>query len=559
MPADLTVIVSGTPVPVYLGDNSAIASARASEAAASADQAAASEAVALAAAGPNYADTAAGLAATSVGETFAVEADGIVTVYRHDAGPTATELRVLPTAAALASPEGAAMVGFKQTGSGAVEETAEDALRRTVWAESFGVSASNSAAQNAAAFANAIAALGPTGGTLRFRGDYVTDTIRVPKKPVVLKIRGDGSLIQGTPNTPIIMADMDPAWPAVPVRIMDAEISGFCVIPHATSSRANTSNVLVDISSFERCRFDLQYDDNPASSGGTGCAYAAIGGHAYNAPTYSNTIRLVLLEGANCSRGIWLHNAGTNDPLNNPNQNIITIRAYAVTPDYAIDVADTTLTTIRDSLLEDGGASYKGILAGNFMQTERNWFEGLTAGAIEYSSTPATVANNCISVGDQFSGANTLIIDDALGAPPRFDNPLPGGLSFINESAAATTNYIVPTLSKQQPAAPTVAFLLIGGSITWNAADYVQRPDHHGACTFHGNFNITPAGTGRDAAQISPPAGFVIEQAEVGVEEVGVGVRPTAISADSQGRNFIVYWPTTVSHTVSLRVTLRAA
>src|SRR5690606_26774193 len=79
------------------------------------DAAAASEAVALAAAGPNYADTAAGLAATSEGDTFAVEDNGIVTVYRHDSGPTATELRVLPTTAALASTDpvnpGAAMVG----------------------------------------------------------------------------------------------------------------------------------------------------------------------------------------------------------------------------------------------------------------------------------------------------------------------------------------------------------------------------------------------------------------------------------------------------------------
>ncbi|MGV1682895.1 hypothetical protein [Sphingopyxis sp. NJF-3] len=116
MAADLNIVVNGTPTPVYLGENTVIALAAKNSAAISAGSAAASEAVALAAAGPNYADTAAGLAATSEGETFAVEDSGIVTVYRHDAGPTATELRVLPTTGALASTDtgkGAAMVGFQ--------------------------------------------------------------------------------------------------------------------------------------------------------------------------------------------------------------------------------------------------------------------------------------------------------------------------------------------------------------------------------------------------------------------------------------------------------------
>lgn len=99
----LAVIRPGKHPVIRPGENTAEAARQATRAEAAADAAAASEAVALAAAGPNYADTAAGLAATSEGETFAVEDDGIVTIYRHDSGPTATELRVLPTAAALAS------------------------------------------------------------------------------------------------------------------------------------------------------------------------------------------------------------------------------------------------------------------------------------------------------------------------------------------------------------------------------------------------------------------------------------------------------------------------
>lgn len=129
MAADLNIIVNGTPVPVYLGENTALALAAKNSAAASA-------AAALAAAGVGeYADTSAGLAGTSEGDTFWVDnGDGTGTIYRHDAGPTATEIGKfikdqtdggaaaifaggVPTTAALASTDsdkGAALVGFKQ-------------------------------------------------------------------------------------------------------------------------------------------------------------------------------------------------------------------------------------------------------------------------------------------------------------------------------------------------------------------------------------------------------------------------------------------------------------
>jgi len=85
---------------------------------------------ALAASGVGeYADTAAGLAATSIGETFWVDqGDGTGQVYRHDSGPVSTALQAfiidptdaaaasifaggVPTAAALSSVSGGALVG----------------------------------------------------------------------------------------------------------------------------------------------------------------------------------------------------------------------------------------------------------------------------------------------------------------------------------------------------------------------------------------------------------------------------------------------------------------
>lgn len=73
--------------------------------------AALSAATAESAAGPTYPDTAAGLAATSDGEAFAVDnGDGTVTVWLNDGG-VAVEQRTLATTAALASDTGATLVG----------------------------------------------------------------------------------------------------------------------------------------------------------------------------------------------------------------------------------------------------------------------------------------------------------------------------------------------------------------------------------------------------------------------------------------------------------------
>src|SRR3546814_16354848 len=110
MAADLNIVVNGTPVPVYLGENTALSLAAKNSAAASAAAAALSEATAESAAGPTYPDTAAGLAATADGQAFAVDnGDGTVTIYLNDDG-RAVEHRPLATTAALSPPLGVAMV-----------------------------------------------------------------------------------------------------------------------------------------------------------------------------------------------------------------------------------------------------------------------------------------------------------------------------------------------------------------------------------------------------------------------------------------------------------------
>jgi hypothetical protein len=222
MAADLNLTLNGTPVPVYLGENTAEAARQASRAEAAADAAAASEAVALAAAGPNYADTAAGLAATSEGETFAVEEDGIVTIYRHDSGPTATELRMLPTTAALASTGGAAMVGLPSGGD------LEQAIQY-VTPEMFGAVA-DGATDDLTAINLAIAYVEAHPGTfLRFntKSYAASDTIDLSGVPVTQANRAtivplhDGTAVQyvGAPGaiirSPRLEGNLHVRWASV--------------------------------------------------------------------------------------------------------------------------------------------------------------------------------------------------------------------------------------------------------------------------------------------------------------------------------------------------------
>lgn len=104
--------------------------------------AALSAATAESAAGPTYPDTAAGLAATSDGEAFAVDnGDGTVTVWLNDGG-VAVEQRTMATTAYseatytkianLASPNGAGMVGVSEVAAPPVQITAAQALSALV-------------------------------------------------------------------------------------------------------------------------------------------------------------------------------------------------------------------------------------------------------------------------------------------------------------------------------------------------------------------------------------------------------------------------------------------
>lgn len=118
--ADMIATIGRPPVVVQFGENTAEAIRQRALSEASASAAALSEATAESAAGPTYADTSTGLAATTDGHSFAVDnGDGTVTIYLNDGG-AAVEQRTLATTAALASSSGGEMVG--KTGGGTVQD-----------------------------------------------------------------------------------------------------------------------------------------------------------------------------------------------------------------------------------------------------------------------------------------------------------------------------------------------------------------------------------------------------------------------------------------------------
>ena len=516
--------------------------------------------------------------------------------------------------ASSASGKGAEIVGYKQAAT-ATGTTVANRLAREIWAEDYGLSAANTAAQNATAFTDALAALGTRGGTLRFRGNYTTNMFRIPAKPAKITLIGEGVLTQGTANTNII------GPPAGVARVVDAYIGGFVVMPHASSSKANTSNVLIDISCHERSVIDVFYESNPAVTSTTGRAHAVVAGHANGVPCYSNEIRVVLAEGEGPAKGVWLHNNG-GGVFANPNHNKVCVRAYAqIGCDVAADLNDTTSSELQFSLLE-ASAGMIGLKAGNFTVSRQNWYE-LTDVAIDCTPSVDTTPDNVISVDDYLSGPNAIIVPDSILGPPRFEYSLLNAVTFlktkaavvtgsisgttltvtavhsgtvavgqaINGAAAGTTitalgtgtggtgtytvntsqtvssfrmtlgvptlNYVKPSLSVLQPASPGLAFILGSGTINQNAAGYRHRPDHHGSITFFGDYTVTSPSTGRVALQITPPAGFEIEQATIGAEEIGANVRAVAISTDPTGRNYVWYNPNINSYNLCVRVTMR--
>jgi hypothetical protein len=105
------IIVKREGAYIVAAEGAAVVGSLTAQARVARDAAAASAALAESASGPTYANTTAGLAATTDGQGFAVDnGDGTVTVYLNDSG-SAVAQRTLATTALLASSAGSEAVG----------------------------------------------------------------------------------------------------------------------------------------------------------------------------------------------------------------------------------------------------------------------------------------------------------------------------------------------------------------------------------------------------------------------------------------------------------------
>lgn len=175
------IIVKREGAYIVAAEGAAVVGSLTAQARVARDAAAASAALAESASGPTYANTTAGIAATTDGQAFAVDnGDGTVTVYLNDSG-SAVAQRTLATTALLASSAGSEAVGFLQSGSGSVARTSRDKMRDVVSVKDFGAAGdgvtTDAAAINLALTANA-------GGTVEIpasSGSYIIEaTIVIP-------------------------------------------------------------------------------------------------------------------------------------------------------------------------------------------------------------------------------------------------------------------------------------------------------------------------------------------------------------------------------------------
>jgi hypothetical protein len=457
----------------------------------------------------------------------------------------------------LRSSSGGEMVGFSHVANYAGDSVGRR-LAQEIWVTDSPYNADPTGRVDAAAaFQAALDALESRGGgTLRGKGRFkIGASLKWPAEPSVVNFRGEGyaatTLIQGTADTPIIRKISGVS------RIVGAELTGFTVQAHPASTKAKSANILINIAGFDSSTIRVAYVSDPAATSSVGCAYAVISGHANNGVCYRNSIFLKMHQTAGPKKGVWLHNGGAGNSLANANCNEVSIWAYALSNlGEAIDGGDTTQMVVKFSLLEECPGAI-GVTAGNFTVTRNNWFE-MVAVAIRFAVTSDTVANNCVSISDQFSGTNKIVIHSSVTAPPRFNDPLLGETAFENQGGALSTNYVVPTVAKVQPVIPSISWALVGARTTPDAAASRLLVDHHGITTTMATYTAKPVGRGRSILVVTPPAGFEIMNATIGIEEIGVGVRPVALSSDPAGTHYVVYWPNTNPHQVNVRVTMRA-
>lgn len=243
----------GTGFSVRPGENTLQAAASALTAEGWADAAALSAATAEAAAGPTYASTAAGLAATTSGDAFAVDAGGgLVSVYLNSSG-TAVLQRTLATTAYLASSAGAGAVGFSHSATyaagslGAKGKQVVSVMDAPFNAKGDGIT------DDTAAIQAAIDAAGVSGGVVYLpAGIYLCAGLEINKSGVELRGETKSSTILKANAASDILTINATAGSVSDCGVRDI---GFNPNGQSISGLTLTGNIENDFHVFERLEF----------------------------------------------------------------------------------------------------------------------------------------------------------------------------------------------------------------------------------------------------------------------------------------------------------------
>ena len=162
----------------------------------------------------------------------------------------------------IGSPTGSSLVGFSQSGAGAVARTVQDKLRETVSIKDFG-GTGNGTTEDTAAFLAAIAAL-PNGGCIHFpAGTYILAPVVITTSNIV--IRGEGRGV-----TTLKLKDAQYSTFILFYGVLGGEASDFTLDGNRTNNASGTDKVGLQGA---RCRNVSFHDLYIKDVYGKGCGF----------------------------------------------------------------------------------------------------------------------------------------------------------------------------------------------------------------------------------------------------------------------------------------------
>lgn len=374
--------------------------------------------------------------------------------------------------AELAASSGSSLVGFIQSGTGAVARTVQAKLREVQRTPQDHNGAADASTDNATALANAVAALPSAGGELRIpAGTYdLGSVVALAAKQV--RIVGEGlerSIIQLTGSAAAFSS----------VNAPYLEIEGVTI--KRKSGNANTIANMLDLSGPNQLRIMR------CSISGANTADIKL------TDGYNIEIENCIGTSQSAGSGTWLQCNGTAPTTVRTKGNEIT--SYLLGIDYG---ASFGTLSIQDIFVNcNTGRKYSG---GNTHVSIGTWAENASAGAF-VNEVNGTSSVNVIEIGTRVSGANTPTLWNFTNGATRAQ------VMSLNGQSAGFVNYThnIARCRVTKSAGQAIANVT-ETSVTWNQESYDTDAMHDNA-TNNSRITIVTPGTYRITANVNYAAG----------------------------------------------------